>query len=177
MSFYLASCETAPGKGHEDAHKLLAKLYFAVAGTPMPPLCTEDRGKPHWEDGPWHLSISHTRRRAFCLLADCPVGLDAEPLDRKVSASLAEKVLSPEEQTLWADSENDPEVFLTLWTLKEATVKYTGEGLRGYPNNLNFRLDPPMLVGSDLHFHVLQAEDHVISLCASDPIENISWVL
>lgn len=177
MSFYLASCETTPGKGHEAAHKLLGKLYYAVTDTPMPPLCTEDRGKPHWEDGPWHLSISHTRSRAFCLLADCPVGLDAEPLDRKVSAGLPEKVLSPEEHLLWLHSGNDPKVFLTLWTLKEATVKFTGDGLRGYPTNLSFRLDPPMLVGSDLHFHVLQAEGHVISLCASDPIENISWVL
>ncbi len=143
----------------------------------MPPLRTEERGKPYWENSPWYLSISHTRSRAFCLLAGCPVGLDAKPLNRKTAASLPKKVLSPGELQRWQESGSDPEVFLTLWTLKEAQVKFTGQGLRGYPNNLNFRLDPPMLVGSDLHFHVLQAEDHVISLCASNPIENISWVL
>ena len=32
---------------------------------------------------------------------------------------------------------------LTFWVLKEASVKRTGLGLRGFPNHTHFRLEDP----------------------------------
>ena len=57
---------------------------------------------------------------------------------RAVRPGLAEKVLSPREYALWRQAPDPNALFLTLWTLKESTVKYTGDGLRGYPNHLSF---------------------------------------
>ena len=38
---------------------------------------------------------------------------------------------------------------LTFWVLKEAQVKRTGEGLRGYPNKTDFSLDDPRVTEMD----------------------------
>ena len=74
----------------------------------------------------------------FCALAETEVGLDAEQLGRPVRPALVKKVLSSQEYCLWQQAEDPDRLFLSLWTLKEATVKYTGDGLRGYPNHLSF---------------------------------------
>lgn len=167
----LAACPTAPGRGHEDAHALLARLYAHVTGAPMPPLERQSRGKPYWPDSSWHCSITHTREAAFCVIADCPVGLDAEPLSRTVPSALARKILSPEELQRWEAAGQLPEDLLTLWTLKEAAVKFTGQGLTGYPSHLSFTLSPqPSLAGSDLCFTTQLLKNHRISLCTSRQI-------
>ena len=38
---------------------------------------------------------------------------------------------------------------LTFWVLKEARVKRTGEGLRGYPNKTDFSLNDPRVTEMD----------------------------
>ncbi|MEI3093229.1 MAG: hypothetical protein V8T48_04715 [Oscillospiraceae bacterium] len=38
---------------------------------------------------------------------------------------------------------------LTFWVLKEAQVKRTGDGLRGYPNKTDFSLDDPRVTEMD----------------------------
>ena len=40
-------------------------------------------------------------------------------------------------------------VLLKLWVLKEASVKLTGEGLRGYPNHTDFSPDDPRVMEMD----------------------------
>ena len=38
---------------------------------------------------------------------------------------------------------------LTFWVLKEAAAKFSGEGLRGYPNHTSFSLDDPRVTEID----------------------------
>ena len=38
---------------------------------------------------------------------------------------------------------------LTFWVLKEAQVKRTGDGLRGYPNGTDFALNDPRVTEMD----------------------------
>ena len=96
--------------------------------------------------------------------------MDAEQLGRPVRPALVKKVLSSQEYCLWQQAEDPDRLFLSLWTLKEATVKYTGDGLRGYPNHLSFDLQGPTLEGWDLHFRLWEWENHVVSLCARPPL-------
>ena len=91
----IAFCKLTEQTGHEAGRQLLAELYRQETGADLPEIRVTDRGKPYFPDSPWHFSISHTRFRAFCVLSENNVGIDAEELDRKINLKLAEKILSP----------------------------------------------------------------------------------
>ena len=133
----------APGEGHEAGRALLEEMVVAHTGNPMPPIGVTDRGKPYFTEGSLHFSISHSKGHVFCALSDRPIGIDAEEADRAISPALAEKILSPGEYAQWQQAPDPRSALLTFWVLKEAWVKYTGEGLRGYPNDTDFSLDDP----------------------------------
>ena len=136
----LASCVLAGQTGHEAGRQLLRQLYRQETGGELPPIRTPPRGKPYFENSPWHFSISHTRRHAFCVLAKANIAIDAEELDRPVDLRLAEKILSPSERAQFDAAEDKRRALLTFWVLKEAAAKLSGEGLRGYPNQTDFSL-------------------------------------
>ena len=140
---YLESCELNGTTGHEAGRALLARLYRKHAGEALPPIAVTDRGKPYFAGSPWHFSITHTPRHAFCALSLRPIGIDAEELDRQINLKLAEKILSPEEKRQFDASPHRHRALLTFWVLKEAAAKLSGEGLRGYPNRTNFTLTDP----------------------------------
>ena len=129
--------------GHEAGRQLLRAMYEKQVGAPLPRIAIGDRGKPYFPDSPWHFSISHTPDHVFCALAPEPVGLDAEEADRTVRPALAQRVLSPGELRQWEASADRSRAFLTFWVLKEALVKCSGEGLRGYPSHTAFSLNDP----------------------------------
>ena len=139
----LASCALKGRSGHEAGRELLARLYRQETGEPLPPIVTTERGKPYFPDSPWHFSITHTRRHAFCALSRKEIGIDAEELDRDINLRLAEKILSPAEKARFEAAEDKRRALLTFWVLKEAAVKFSGEGLQGYPNRTDFTLEDP----------------------------------
>ena len=145
----IASCELAGRTGHEAGRQLLIRLYREVTGKELPEIRTTERGKPYFPEVPWHFSISHTPRHAFCVLSRNNVAIDAEELDRKIHLRLAEKILSPAEKVQFYAAENKEKALLTFWVLKEAAAKLSGEGLRGYPNHTNFTLDDPRVTEID----------------------------
>lgn len=139
--------ETLSGRsGHAVGRALLEALYQQVTGEKMPEIQVQPGGKPCFSDSEWHFSITHTKKRAVCALAKAPVGIDAEELDRRVDPRLAEKVLSPGEKAQFDTAPDKSRALLTFWVLKEAWVKRTGRGLRGYPNDTGFSLEDPRVV-------------------------------
>lgn len=145
----IASCPLEGISGHDAGRALLAKLYREETGEALPPIRTAERGKPYFENSPYHFSITHTRRHAFCVLSGKPVGIDAEELDREVRLTLADKVLSAGERAQYDAAEDKRRAFLTFWVLKEAAVKLTGQGLRGYPKDTDFSLEDPRVMEMD----------------------------
>ena len=147
--------------GHEVGRELLRQLYREETGADCPAILTAPRGKPYFVDSPLHFSISHTKEHAFCVLAACPVGIDAEEKTRGVNLRLAEKILSEAEKkrfTRWPDPQD---ALLRLWVLKEAEAKLTGEGLRGFPNYTDFSPDDPRIQEIDgCYVAVLKENDH-----------------
>ena len=139
----IGSCELNGKTGHEAGRELLASLYRAETGEDLPEIRVTDRGKPYFVTGKWHFSISHTSHHAFCALSERPVGIDAEELDRNINLRLADRILSPGERAQFDDAADKRLALLTFWVLKEAAVKLSGEGLRGYPNHTDFSLDDP----------------------------------
>ena len=145
----IASCELADLSGHEAGRMLLEKLYRETVGKELPPILVTERGKPYFESEPLHFSISHTKRRAFCVLSDRPVGIDAEEKDRDINPALARKILSSGELAQFDAAPDKQLALLTFWVLKEAAAKATGEGLRGYPNHTDFSLNDPRVTEID----------------------------
>lgn len=131
--------------GHSEGRALLAEMYHKKTGNPLPKILTGARGKPYFEDGSCHFSISHTKRHVFCVLADHPIGIDAEEKDRKIDLRLADKILSPTEKVRFELAENKQECLLKLWVLKEAAGKCSGDGINGYPVHTDFAPDDPRI--------------------------------
>ena len=124
---------------------LLKQMYEEHTGEEMPEIGKMHRGKPYFLSGDLHFSITHTKTTVFCAIADRQIGIDAEDLNRKVSPTLAEKILSPAEYAQYEQvpEEDRNEALLRFWVLKEAEAKCSGLGLRGYPNHTEFSLDDP----------------------------------
>lgn len=145
----IGSCMLDGRTGHEAGLALLAQLYKEETGEPLPEIRLGQWGKPYFVNSPWQFSITHTPRHAFCVLTREPVGIDAEELDRPISASLVRRVLSPIEYAQYAAAQDKRRAFLTFWVLKEAQVKRTGRGLQGFPNHTNFRLEDAQVFEMD----------------------------
>ncbi len=90
-----------------------------------------------------HFNISHTRGLVACAIAGVPVGVDVEASDGDVPSAVAAR-FAPGERAMLAKAA-DAEyrtMFFRLWTLKEAYLKATGEGLSGRLDSPAFQLDP-----------------------------------
>lgn len=151
-----------PGQGHEAGRALLARLYSQYRSGEMPDIVLEDGGKPRFVAGYPHFSISHTKAHVFCVLADEPVGIDAEEMDRRIDLRLADKILSSSERARYDAREDKRAALLRLWVLKEADAKRTGKGIRGYPNGTDFDPDDPRIQEIDGCFVAVIGGDHAV---------------
>lgn len=141
----IGHCAVTDLSPHETGRRLLAQMYAQRFGTPMPPITIGPRGKPYFPDGHVHFSITHTPRHVFCVLADRPVGIDAEETDRQVNLCIADKVLSPAEKRRFRESDDPRAALLRLWVLKEAAGKCSGEGITCNPTDTDFSPADPRI--------------------------------
>lgn len=163
MPCKLARCRLDGRDAHEAAYALLAELYQAETGQPLPPIRRTPRGKPYLENDSHHFSITHTRRHAFCALSDVPIGIDAEELDRRIHPGLPERALSPSELAQYRRAPDAQRAFLTFWVLKEAAAKCRGTGLTGFPNDTQFSLDDSRVTEVDgCLLAIVEGEDHAV---------------
>lgn len=109
----------------------------------MPEIALAEGGKPYFLGSKLQFSISHSKNHAFCVLSPVKVGIDAEEKNRKINLRLADKILSPAERLRYEAATDKADALLRLWVLKEAAVKLTGEGLRGYPSHTDFSPEDP----------------------------------
>ncbi len=121
------------------AYLLLKKALREEYGLTENPLFEYGpHGKPFIVGHPEiHFSLSHCREAVACAVSDRPVGIDVESVQR-YRESLAQYTMSDEEQQLIAAAERPDVAFIRLWTMKEARLKLTGEGIT---NDLKSALD------------------------------------
>lgn len=160
----LLRCQLLEGaSGYDAGRRLLAQMYREMTGNEIPEILLADRGKPYFADGSAHFSISHTKRRVFCVISDKPVGIDAEETDRDIDLQLADKILSENEKRRYEAALDKRQMLLRFWVLKEALAKVSGEGLRGYPNKTDCDPFDPRITETDGCFvAVVQEEKDVI---------------
>lgn len=113
------------------AYLLLKRALKEVYGIDENPVFEYDEGgkptlKGHSEI---HFNLSHCAKAVACVVADRPVGIDVEETCR-YKDNLARYAMNDEEYNQITRSDNPAVTFTKLWTMKEALLKYTGEGLR-----------------------------------------------
>lgn len=115
--------------GSDAGDRLLRRVLLkAYPNAPLPLLRERQKnGKPFLPGYPdFHFSLSHSGEWVVCAAGEYPLGIDLEQV-RELRRGIAERYFSTEECGLLAGQ--PPDAFFTFWTLKEAAVKATGEGL------------------------------------------------
>lgn len=94
----------------------------------------------------WNLqyNISHTHGVAACAIAANDVGIDVERSDPTIDLSIARDYFAPEEIRILNSTAPSQQhnIFFRFWSLKEAFIKATGEGLGRPLNSFSFSLEP-----------------------------------
>ena len=88
-----------------------------------------EHGKPLLAGHPEiHFNLSHCREAVVCAVSRQPVGIDVESV-REYKESLARYTMNEAELAEIAAAERPDVAFTRLWTMKEARLKWSGEGL------------------------------------------------
>lgn len=115
------------------AYLLLCKGLRTEYGISEPPVfCYGEHGKPSIMGHPdIFFSLSHCRQAALCALSDRPVGADVESV-REYRASLVSYTMNDDETAAILHAPRPEVAFTRLWTMKEARLKLTGEGITNH---------------------------------------------
>lgn len=103
-------------------------------------ICHDEKGRPCCKSLPLSVSLSHSGPYIAVAIGQSAVGVDVErSRKRKIGLAVSRRWFRPEEHAFLLSLPEDerPRVFLRFWTLKEAALKYTGEGLSGGPENVD----------------------------------------
>lgn len=134
--------------GRDGSREVLARLAERLWGMrELPAMGRLPGGKPCFPDHPHcQFNLSHSGRLVLCGGGGAPLGVDLEAV-RPRRAGLARYVCSPEEYAWYEKLGGDWESLYTIWTLKEARVKCTGQGLRQLPKTIAVPLLAPGQAG------------------------------
>ncbi|HMA75088.1 MAG TPA: 4'-phosphopantetheinyl transferase superfamily protein [Xanthobacteraceae bacterium] len=140
------------------AHWLLRTALSSIAGAPATGwrFTAEKLGKPRivLEAGlpVYDFNLSHTRGFVACAVClGAKLGIDVETLGPdRAGLDIATSFFSPTEVMLLRNTPEEQRsvVFFRLWTLKEAFIKATGDGLSRSLDSFSFSLDPVSIVFS-----------------------------
>lgn len=113
------------------AYLLLKQALHEEYGIEDNPILAErEGGKPYivgHED--IHFNFSHCREAVVCAVSSEEVGIDVERI-RPYKDNLSRYVLNDEEYEQVKSEDNPALEFTKYWTMKEALLKLTGEGIR-----------------------------------------------
>ena len=155
-----------------EAYPLLGALAAEVYGLPeLPALARQGEGKPFFPQYPHlHFNLSHSGGLALCGAGSAPLGVDIEAV-RPRREGLARYVCSPAEYAWYEELGGDWESLYTIWTLKEARVKCTGQGLRQLPREIAVPLIAPGQTGAldGLTFRAYAGDGWRGAVCCAPP--------
>jgi len=172
------------------AHALARSMIAEVAGTTPAAVrfAAGPDGKPRLAAAlaqcRVQFNVSRSRAHVACgvTLTD-ELGVDVENEDHAEAMALAERYFAPTEVEMMRQAAPDRRglLFASLWTLKEAFVKATGEGLRRSLADFSFTLDPIAIrfhgasqtAGRDWQFAQLRlGHEQVIAIAVRRPTEQ-----
>lgn len=94
------------------------------------PRAEGEHGKPFLSLRPGiHYNISHSEKYVFCILADQEVGIDVQVHKNANYKRMLERIVPGDMIREILDCDEPVKAFFTQWVLREAYIKWTGEGL------------------------------------------------
>ena len=129
-------------------------------------------GKPLLKDyGYIHFSLSHCKSAVACALSDADIGVDIQEI-RPVTDKLLRRVLTEEEYCDYVSlKQNELKYFCKLWTIKEAYLKKTGQGIGNILSSINANEIQDITVLSDKnYFCCVTKENEVIRKVSCDEL-------
>ena len=120
--FHQRALSFAPGRRNS---------FLAGRALLFPQICKNEHGKPFFLDECLpNFNISHTKDMIGLVLSSEVIGIDLEVL-RNTKEDLWERFLSENEVNALKGAENKEVLFTRFWTIREAVLKASGEGLSG----------------------------------------------
>ena len=117
---------------HMIAEKLLETALKKEYGINLynEPRAEGEHGKPFLSYRPsLHYNISHSGKYVVCILADQEVGIDVQVHCRVNYERMLRRMVPREQYDEILSDVNAEEKFFEQWVLREAYIKWTGEGL------------------------------------------------
>lgn len=109
-----------------------------------------------------HFNLSHCKRGVMCVVDDEPIGCDIEEIEEKLDFNLCKYCFNDDEIARIRSADNPCVEFTKLWTIKEAVLKLTGEGIN---DNLPALLTEQLLDTLSIETHVCEEHGFVYSIC------------
>lgn len=113
-----------------SAWNLLHQILLAN-GLPIGDVAFTVTGKPFIPDSDFHFSLSHSHGICAVAISDHPVGVDVEQIGTIYPPNMIKRSLTDAEKAVFNGD------FTRLWCRKEAVAKMTGDGITGYPQNID----------------------------------------
>jgi len=161
-------CEQALRYRHELGQRLCVLAYLLlkqglneVFGINENPLFEYgEHGKPQLAGHPEvFFNMSHCKDAVVCAVSHRPVGVDVESIGR-YKESLVRYTMNDEECNRIMESGRPDVEFIRLWTMKEARLKLTGEGISSDMKNA-------LADAGNYHFETITNEEkrYVYTVC------------
>jgi len=129
--FYGPDPEDDPARAHQYGKILLkyALLHEKQLNYLNQTIVRNEWGKPALQDYPQiQFNVSHCKGLAVCIVADVPVGIDAEYI-RPYSPYAAMHAMNQQELENISRAPDSNRLFFIYWTLKESCIKAMGYGI------------------------------------------------
>ena len=117
---------------HMIGEKLLAEGLYREYGLKLAfePRAKGEHGKPFLTLQPkLHYNISHSGSSVVCAIARHDVGIDIQTHKEMNSERLLERMVPADEIREILEADDVQKAFFSQWVLREAYIKWTGEGL------------------------------------------------
>ena len=137
---------------NEQVHEKLKSLLPADSE-----IKRTENGKPYTDGACF--SITHTGDTALIAISDCPIGIDAEILQKRKFSSVLKNFSSREQSEI---GENNIE-FLKHWVVKEAYIKLIGGTLAHDLKRLEYH-------GGQLYYNGIKANCNILCTCLDNLI-------
>lgn len=152
----------SPMESRELLRRALTAEGALPCGAPLPPLRKSEHGKPYLAGGP-AFNLTHTAGLVAVAIGECEVGLDAEKRAARRISSLSARLTEGERR----------EDFFSLWTAKEAYIKYRGGSLAGMLSSLVYEGGALYENGApaEAAFARFELGGYTLCLCTRAPVE------
>lgn len=132
-------------------------------------------GKPYVEDYPeFKYNISHSCDYVAIVYGKEDVGIDVEQV-REKDLKIAKRCFHEDEFAyIIKDEYGQDERFFEIWTMKEAYLKYTGQGINIPLNSFVAEPDKSQIRNLNVNMEIKKIDNAVVSVCSRD-ISDIEY--